>query len=100
MRVEARLTAAVNISRRGTFDGVSGVSPVNKNKKWNAKMADRETIIETGDGGAAAIVAGMLVVALIVVGFFFFSGINRAPSGQTITLDTPKVTVNVTPKAP
>jgi hypothetical protein len=62
-------------------------------------MVDRETIIETGDGGAAAIVAGLLVVALIIVGFFFFFGINQ-PSGRTITLDTPKVTVNVTPKAP
>ncbi len=63
-------------------------------------MADRETIIETGDGGAAAIVAGLLVVALIVVGFFFFFGINHSAAGRTITLDAPKVTVNVTPKAP
>ena len=62
-------------------------------------MVDRETIIETGDGGAAAIVAGMLVVALIVVGFFFFFGINHS-GGRTITLEAPKATVNVTPKAP
>ena len=41
-------------------------------------MADRETIIETGDGGAAGIVAGLLVVALVVVGFFFSFGINQS----------------------
>lgn len=59
-------------------------------------MADRETIIETGDGGAAGIVAGLLVVALLVVGFFFFFGMNHSGS-QTIDLDVPAVTVNVTP---
>ncbi|MBN9348900.1 MAG: hypothetical protein J0I48_22310 [Devosia sp.] len=59
-------------------------------------MADRETIIETGDGGAAGIVAGLLVVALAVVGLFFFFGMNR-PGSQTIDLDVPAVTVNVTP---
>lgn len=58
-------------------------------------MADRETIIETGDGGAAAIVAGLLVVALLVVGFFFYFGING--SSKTIDIDVPKVTVDVTP---
>jgi hypothetical protein len=59
-------------------------------------MVDRETIIETGDGGAAGIVAGLLIVALVVVGLFFFFGSNR-PSSQTIDLDVPAVTVNVTP---
>ena len=59
-------------------------------------MVDRETIIETGDGGAAGIVAGLLVVALIVVGFFFYFGTNGSRS-QTIDLDVPAVTVNVTP---
>jgi hypothetical protein len=59
-------------------------------------MVDRETIIETGDGGAAGIVAGLLIVALVVVGLFFFFGSNRSGS-QTIDLDVPAVTVNVTP---
>lgn len=59
-------------------------------------MADRETIIETGDGGAAGIVAGLLIVALVVVGLFFFFGTNHSGS-QTIDLDVPAVTVNVTP---
>jgi hypothetical protein len=59
-------------------------------------MVDRETIIETGDGGAAGIVAGLLVVALVVVGLFFFFGINR-PASQTIDIDVPAVTVGVTP---
>ncbi|RYE07316.1 MAG: hypothetical protein EOP22_18235 [Hyphomicrobiales bacterium] len=59
-------------------------------------MADRETIIETGDGGAAGLVAGLLVVALVVVGFFFFTGMNRGGS-STIDIDVPAVTVDVTP---
>ena len=59
-------------------------------------MADRETIIETGDGGAAGIVAGLLIVALVVVGLFFFLGVNN--SGRpTIDIDVPAVTANVTP---
>ena len=59
-------------------------------------MADRETFIETGDGGAAGMVAGMLIVALVVVGLFFFFSVNNSGS-QTIDLDIPAVTVNVTP---
>lgn len=59
-------------------------------------MADRETFIETGDGGAAGIVAGMLIVALVVVGLFFFFGVNNS-GRQTIDLDVPAGTVNVTP---
>ena len=59
-------------------------------------MVDRETIIESGDGGAAGIVAGLLIVALIVVGIFFFFGTNNSGS-KTIDLDVPAVTVNVTP---
>ena len=59
-------------------------------------MADRETIIETGDGGAAAVIAGLLVVALLVVGFFIFSGFGTGGS-RTIDIDVPKVTVDVTP---
>lgn len=59
-------------------------------------MTDRETIIETGDGGAAGIVAGLLVVALVVVGFFFFFSMNRSGM-QTIDIDVPAVSVKVTP---
>ncbi|MEO7222286.1 MAG: hypothetical protein ABIY37_07420 [Devosia sp.] len=59
-------------------------------------MADRETIIETGDGGAAGIVAGLVIVALLVVGFFFFFVWNKSGS-QTIDVDIPAVTVDVTP---
>jgi len=58
-------------------------------------MADRETIIETGDGGAAAIVAGLVIVAIIVVGLFFFFGVNR--NSHSVTLEVPKVTVDVAP---
>jgi hypothetical protein len=60
------------------------------------EMVDRETIIETGDGGAAGIVAGLLVVALVVVGMFFFFSMGNSGS-QTIDLDIPAVTVDVTP---
>ena len=59
-------------------------------------MADRETFIETGDGGAAGMVAGMLIVALVVVGLFFFFSVNNS-GRQTIDLDIPAVTVNVMP---
>jgi len=60
-------------------------------------MADRETYIETGDGGAAGIVAGMLIVALVVVGLVFFLSANNS-GRQTIDLDVPAATVNVTPE--
>ena len=59
-------------------------------------MVDRETIIETGDGGAAGVVAGLLIVALVVVGLFFFFNANRSGS-QTVDIDVPAVTVDVTP---
>jgi hypothetical protein len=60
-------------------------------------MADRETIIETGDGGAAGIVAGLIIVALVVVGLFFYFGVNNGGGSRTIDLDVPAVTVDVTP---
>jgi hypothetical protein len=60
-------------------------------------MADRETIIETGDGGAAGIVAGLIIVALIVVGLFFYFGANSGGGSRTIDLDVPAVTVDVAP---
>jgi hypothetical protein len=60
-------------------------------------MAYRHTIDATGDGGAAAIVASLLVVALIVVGFFFYFGSTYADGSQTIDIDVPAMTVDVTP---
>lgn len=60
-------------------------------------MADRETIIETGDGGAAGVVAGLLVVVAVVVALFVFFGMNNANGGRTIDIDVPAVTVDVTP---
>lgn len=59
-------------------------------------MADRETIIETGDGGAAGIVAGLLVVALVVVGLLFYFN-STGGGSRTIDLDVPAVTVGVAP---
>ncbi len=60
-------------------------------------MADRETIIETGDGGAAGIVAGLVIVALVVVGLLFFFNAGNRGGSSTIDLDVPAVTVDVTP---
>ncbi len=60
-------------------------------------MADRETFIETGDGGAAGIIAGLMVVAMVAVGLFFFFGVNDNSGSRTIDLDVPAVTVQVTP---
>jgi hypothetical protein len=59
-------------------------------------MANRETIIDTGDGGAAAMVAGMVAVAIVAVGLFYFFGMTHTGS-KTITVDVPKVTVSVAP---
>lgn len=59
-------------------------------------MVDRETIIETGDGGAAGIIAGVLLVAIIAVGAFFFLTTNTN-RGQTIDIDVPAVSVDVVP---
>ncbi len=57
-------------------------------------MVDRE-IVDTGDGGAAAMVAGLLAVALVVVGVFFFVSMNNSATGQTITVQLPAATQNV-----
>jgi hypothetical protein len=58
-------------------------------------MANRDTIIETGDGGAGAIVAGVVIVALIVLGFFLFA--NNNGGTRTLDVDVPAVTVDVQP---
>ena len=58
-------------------------------------MPDRETIIETGDGGAA-VIAGMLAVVMIVVVAFSYFGIGHGTT-KTIDIDVPKITVGVTP---
>jgi len=60
-------------------------------------MMERETIIETGDGGAAGVVAGLLVVVAVVVALFVFFGMNNGNGGRTIDIDVPAVTVDVTP---
>ena len=62
------------------------------------EMADRETIIETGDGGAAGIVAGLLVVALIVVGLLFFFNVGNRGGAAIIDLDAPAATADAAPR--
>jgi hypothetical protein len=60
------------------------------------KMADRETIIETGGGGGSAgIIAGIVIVALVVLGFFLF--FNNNPGTRTVDVDVPAVSVDVQP---
>jgi hypothetical protein len=59
-------------------------------------MADRETIIETGnsDGGmGAGMIVGIVIVVLLLIagGYLVF---NHSSSGNSVTLDVPKVTVN------
>jgi hypothetical protein len=67
------------------------------NTKGAEKMADRETIIETGGGGGSAgIIAGIIIVALVVVGFFLFVNNNGGSSG-TVDVDVPAVNVDVQP---
>jgi hypothetical protein len=58
-------------------------------------MDDRETIIETGDGGAGAIVIGLVLVVLLVVGLIYYFGTNHR--GETIEVPMPRVAVGVTP---
>ena len=58
-------------------------------------MADRETIVETG-GGGAGIIAGIVIVALIVVLFFVLFSNGTGGSG-TVDIDVPAVTVDVQP---
>jgi len=67
--------------------------------KDQEKMADRETIIETGGGTGSGAATGLIIAALIVVlliagGFLVF---NHGGSSGSVTLNVPKVTVN-TPK--
>ena len=59
-------------------------------------MVDRETIIETGDGGTAAMIAGVLVVALLIVGTLYYLSLGNG-SSRTIDIDVPKITIGVTP---
>ena len=60
----------------------------------SGRVTDRETAIETGDGGTAALVASLVVVALIAVGVLFFVDASHS-SGQTITLGVPAATGKV-----
>jgi hypothetical protein len=65
------------------------------------KMADRETIIDTGGGDSGSgvatglIVAAVIIVLLIAGGFLVF---NHGGSSGSVTLNVPKVTVD-TPKS-
>ena len=59
-------------------------------------MADRETIIETGEsdsGMGAGMIFGIVIVVLLLIagGYLVF---NHSGSGTTVTLDVPRVTVN------
>ncbi len=59
-------------------------------------MADRETIIGAGDGGAAAMLAATLIVALVAIGSFYYFGIGHS-SDATVDIKVPQAIVHVTP---
>ena len=72
------------------------LSDSNNNKIGGQKVADRETIIETGSGGSMGVIAGIAIVLLIaVVAFFLFN--NNGGGSRTIDVDVPAVTVDVKP---
>lgn len=61
-------------------------------------MMERETIIETGDGGAAGFIAGMVLVAIVAIALFMYFG-GRGGDTFPLTQPAPAVTINVTPPA-
>ncbi len=57
---------------------------------------DRETVIvDRGGSGAGAIVAIVVVVALLAIGYLVF--FNGEPTGGTVDVDVPAVSVDVVP---
>ena len=60
-------------------------------------MADRETIIETRDGGSSVgLVAGIVFAVVVVLGIVWFLNNDGGGSG-TVDVDVPAVSVDVTP---
>jgi hypothetical protein len=79
-------------------NGLRGRLPLDRMHQRRLKMADRETIIETGGGGgsAAAVIGGIVIVALVLAMFFLF--FNQTGGGsRTVDVDVPAVTVGVQP---
>ena len=64
--------------------------------KEKPKMADRETIIETGGGSSVAIIAGIIFAVVVVLGFLWFIN-NNGGGSRTVDVDVPAVTVDVKP---
>lgn len=57
---------------------------------------DRETVIvDRGSGGSGAIIALIVAIALLAIGYLVF--FNGAPTGGTIDVDVPAVSVDVVP---
>lgn len=57
---------------------------------------DRETVIvDRGGSGGGAIIAIVVVVALLAIGYLVF--FNGEPSGGTVDVDVPAVSVDVVP---
>lgn len=59
-------------------------------------MFDRETMNETGDGGAGMIVAGLVIAAILVVGFAYLFSLGTI-GARPIDIDVPKVSSGTTP---
>lgn len=66
------------------------------NNKEKPKMADRETIIETGGGSSVALIAGIIFAVVLVLGFLWFIN-NNGGGSRTVDVDVPAVTVDVKP---
>lgn len=57
---------------------------------------DRETVVvDRGGSGAGAIIAIVVVVALLAIGYLVF--FNGEPTGGTVDVDVPAVSVDVVP---
>ncbi|SMQ70250.1 hypothetical protein SAMN06295905_1849 [Devosia lucknowensis] len=58
--------------------------------------SDRETVILDRGGSGAGIVVGIIVaVAILAIGYLVF--FNGAPTGGTVDVDVPAVSVDVVP---
>jgi hypothetical protein len=61
-------------------------------QKRSKDVPPRQSIIDTGDGGAAAIVAGVLALALVAVAIFYVVNITRT-SANAIDISGSKISM-------
>src|SRR4051812_6834266 len=97
----SQLSASDGIAFYGPQEGtVSRQSPLNPHQARRTKMADRETIIDTGgggDGGSAGIIVAVLIIVLLLGGGGWWLFGHGAPA--TGGAASPSITVNTTTPA-